>query len=526
MRVFPPRLVSVPEMIAFEREADSRGLSYEKMMENAGLGLAHVVDERYQFLKPGPVLGLVGSGNNGGDTLVALEYLSDWGWQVEAYIARPRAVGDPLVQRVLQSGGVVLDGESDAGFQQLAEMIGRSNILLDGVLGTGIRLPLRDRVSELLLWVGGFLEEMELPPTVVAVDCPSGIDCDSGEAAPECFQADLTVTMAAIKRGLLKFPAYNLVGDLELVSIGLTEEIHSWRSIPRFVADETYVMNQLPERRLDAHKGTFGTALIIAGSTNYTGAVLLAGQAAYRAGAGLVTLGVPASLHPILAGHFVEGIWLPLPEEEGAIAASAAEVVWDNLERPTALLLGPGFGLAAGTEKFVGRMFLLESMNRLPPTVVDADGLKLLSGLENWSRRLPPNSVLTPHPGEMSVLKGLPAAEIQSARLEIAERYAREWGLVVLLKGAFTVIASPSGKTAMIPVATPALARAGTGDVLAGLVVGLMAQKMEPFEAGVTAAWIHAQAGLRAAGVLGSSASVLAGDILQGVVDVMADISA
>lgn len=525
MSTFPPRLVSVPEMITIEREADSRGITYERMMENAGLGLARIVDERYQVLKPGPVLGLVGSGNNGGDTLVALDYLSDWGWQVGAYIARPRPAGDPLVQRVQQGGGEVSDGESDPDFQQLAEMIGGCSILLDGVLGTGIRLPLRGRVSELLLWVGGFLDEMELPPTVVAVDCPSGVDCDSGEAATECIQADLTVTMAAFKRGLLKFPAFNVIGDLELVSIGLSDEIHSWRSIPRFVADEAYVIDQLPERRLDSHKGTFGTALIIAGSIHYTGAVLLAGQAAYRAGAGLVTLGVQASLHPILAGHFVEGTWLPLPEEAGGIAASAAEVVWDNLERPTALLLGPGFGLAEGTAKFIRRIFSVDSVNRLPPTVVDADGLKLLAGLENWPQRLPPNSVLTPHPGEMSVLTDLPAAEIQSSRLEIAERYAHEWGQVVVLKGAFTIIASPSGKTAMIPVATPALARAGTGDVLAGLIVGLMAQKIEPFEAGVTAAWIHAQAGLRAAGVLGSSASVLAGDILQGVVDVMADIS-
>jgi NAD(P)H-hydrate epimerase len=265
--------------------------------------------------------------------------------------------------------------------------------------------------------------------------------------------------------------------------------------------------------------------LIIAGSINYTGAVLLAGQAAYRSGAGLVTLGVPVSIHPYLAGQFVEATWLPLPDEEGGITASAADILWKNIERPTALLVGPGFGLREATREFLDRILLPDASAQLPPMVVDADGLKLLAGVENWQHRLPANSVLTPHPGEMSVVTGMPIPEIQAARLEIAERFAREWGQVVILKGAFTVVASPEGATAVIPVATPALARAGTGDVLAGLVVGLLAQNVPAFEASVVAAWIHARAGLRAAAVLGSTAAVLAGDILQGVIDVMADIS-
>jgi NAD(P)H-hydrate epimerase len=177
------------------------------------------------------------------------------------------------------------------------------------------------------------------------------------------------------------------------------------------------------------------------------------------------------------------------------------------------------------TKGFVDRLFSAESAGKLPPTVVDAYGLKLLAGLDDWTGRLPAGSVFTPHPGEMSILTGLPVAEIQKARLDIAESYARRWGAVVVLKGAFTVIASPGGGTALIPVATPALARAGTGDVLAGLVVGLMAQKLDSFNSAVIAAWIHAQAGLRAAAVLGSTSAVMAGDILQGVVDIMADVS-
>jgi NAD(P)H-hydrate epimerase len=244
-------------------------------------------------------------------------------------------------------------------------------------------------------------------------------------------------------------------------------------------------------------------------------------------------------LHAPLAGRFAEATWVLLPEEEGAISEYAAEVLWENLGRATALLIGPGFGLKAPTGKFISRLLKGERTTRpemglipsarsmpqaersLPPLVFDADGLKLLAQLPEWFRLIPAPAVLTPHPGEMSVLSGLNTKEIQANRLEVAERYAREWGHVVVLKGAFTVVAAPDGQTAVIPVASPALARAGSGDVLAGLIVGLRAQGVDAFPAAVAGAWIHAQAGLSAARSLGSTASVLAGDILKEVIEVM-----
>lgn len=536
----PMKFVSVQEMLAIEREADKSGLSYAMMMENAGLGLARVVHERYQYLHPGPALGLVGSGNNGGDTLVALIHMIAWGWQTRVYLARPRPEGDPLLARYLDAGGVVLDGESDTDFNQLIASVQECSLLLDGILGTGIRLPLKGRVGDVLAAVKRILTDPGQSPVVIAVDCPSGVDCDNGEAAPECFPADLTVTMAAVKRGLLAFPAYEYVGDLELVDIGLKEELNIWRSISRFVVDHEYVNSHLPKRKLDAHKGTFGTALIIAGSINYTGAALLAGQAAYRSGAGLVTLAVPANLHPILAGHFVEATWLPLPQEDGAIASSAVEVVLNNLGRTTAILIGPGFGLAETTRRFIAGLFnpsgtkyargsgleqIAEQDYILRNLVIDADGLKLLASIPNWARILPAPAVLTPHPGEMSVLTGIPVREIQADRVGVAERFAQKWGHVVVLKGAFTVVASPDGQTGVIPVASPALARAGTGDVLAGMIVGLRAQGVDAFNAALLGSYIHARGGVRAAAVLGNTAVVLAGDVLQGIIDVMATLS-
>jgi NAD(P)H-hydrate epimerase len=230
----------------------------------------------------------------------------------------------------------------------------------------------------------------------------------------------------------------------------------------------------------------------------------------------------------------------------GVMAANGVEVLAKNFERASALLIGPGFGTENSTKEFVenileGKYSAKKSAQRigfvheetekkeenntkLPPVVIDADGLKLLAQVKDWQKKIPAPAVLTPHPGEMAILTELSKDEIQENRLEIARKYAKEWGHVVVLKGAFTVIASPDGRTTIIPVASPALARAGTGDVLAGIIVGLRAQGLEAYEAAVAGAWIHAQAGLYAADDLGTTASVLAGDVLDSVSDVMSDL--
>lgn len=536
------KYVSVEEMIAIEKEADASGHSYSDMMEHAGRGLAEAVRDAYSHLERKSALGLVGPGNNGGDTLVAFDYLQQWGWETTAYIVKTRPKDDPLVKRVRDAGGTVLLLEDDPKYKKLRAALKHHAVLLDGVLGTGIRLPLKGVVADVLGWVRKNITKIDHPPHVVAVDCPSGVDSDSGDAAPECISAELTVTMAAIKRGMLKFPAYNLVGSLQLVGIGLPKGIKAYESIEREVVDGEWVSSMLPARPLDAHKGTFGTALIVAGSVNYTGAAALAGEAAYRIGSGLVTLGAPMPLHSALAGQLPEVTWVLLPHEMGVIAAGAAKIVKENLERVSALLLGPGFGLEDTTREFMETLLAEQKSNKkaqlgfvkaaedgegteqteLPPLVIDADGLKLLAKIEGWHNLLPKPAVLTPHPGEMSVLTNLETDGIQADRVGIAERFAAQWGHVVVLKGAFTVIAAPDGRTMIVPVASPALARAGSGDVLAGLIVGLRAQGLDAFEAAAAGAWLHAHAGLLAADILGSTAAVLAGDMLGTIPDVLA----
>jgi len=259
----------------------------------------------------------------------------------------------------------------------------------------------------------------------------------------------------------------------------------------------------------------------VAGSVNYTGAAYLAGAAAYRVGAGLVTLALPQTIYPIIAAQLPEATWLVLPDERGVITGPAAERLQPELSNYTALLIGPGFGTAKTTGDFVREMLTRAA---LPPLVVDADGLRLLAQLPDWPRALPANSVLTPHPGEMAALTGLEKAELQSDRIGYARRFAAEWGQVVVLKGAFTVVAAPGGQATVQPFATPALARAGTGDVLAGAIAGLLAQGVGPYDAAVAAAYLHGRAGELAAAGMGTSASVLAGDVLNALAQAVAEL--
>jgi ADP-dependent NAD(P)H-hydrate dehydratase / NAD(P)H-hydrate epimerase len=538
------KLVTVSQMQTIEKEADSSGLTYEQMMENAGQGLADVIFDLYEG-DEGPqkeIVGLVGPGNNGGDTLIALAELATEGWKASAYLVKRKK--DDLVKRFTDAGGEVMSGESS--FEKLAETIESADVLVDGILGTGIQLPLKKDIADLLSEVNTILDGLDEGPLVIAVDCPSGADCNTGQVADETLSADMTVTMAAVKQGLLKLPAYEYVGDLEVVDIGLPEDLDSFNNLKTEVADEDSIAALLPVRALDSHKGTFGTALIAAGSINYTGAALLAGEAAYRSGAGLVTMAVPGPVHVSLAGRFPEATWVILPHETGVISSSGAEVLAKNFERATALLIGPGFGMENTTREFIENLVdgkytakkttqrigfvqreaeKTEEVNsKLPPLVIDADGLKLLGQIKDWYQKIPGPAILTPHPGEMAALTDLSKDMIQEKREEIAAQYAKLWGHVVVLKGAFTAVAAPDGRVTVIPVATPALARAGTGDVLAGLIVGLRAQGLDAYDAAVAGAWIHAQAGLYAAGDLGTATSVLAGDVLDSISDVISDL--
>jgi len=534
-------LVSVKQMLSLEAEANSSGLSYAQMMYKAGSGLAHLLKERFSLLKNPIILGLVGSGNNGGDTLIALSQLAKSNWDVCVYLVKPRPSNEVFVKELNERGALIINEYDDQDFSTLGDLLGKATVLLDGILGTGIKLPLVSRLAQIL----NFCQNHANRPYTVAVDCPSGVDCSTGDAAKECIPANMTVCMGAVKKGLLEFPAFNFVGDLKTVDIGLTSQLNAWGANQDKVVDAEMIKQLLPTRPLNAHKGTFGTSLITAGSTNYAGAVLMAGKAAYRMGAGLVRIAIPGNLFPALAGQLPEATWLLLPHSDDVIGQDGAELLLDNLQKVTSILLGPGWGLGKTTQKFlenllrnIGKPQRQSSldfsqtnspvstipMDQTPTMVLDADALKLLAHIKNWHELLPKNSILTPHLGEMAALTGLEISAIQTDRIEIARKYSTQWGHVLVLKGALSVVANPEGFVWIIPVATPALAKAGTGDVLAGMIAGLCAQGLKSFDAAAIGAWVHAKAGLMAKDLLRSEISVMASDVIESIPKVLGEL--
>jgi NAD(P)H-hydrate epimerase len=344
----------------------------------------------------------------------------------------------------------------------------------------------------------------------MALDLPTGLNADTGEADPLCPAADVTVTLGYPKVGLFAFPGAAQVGRLEVVDIGIPSSLAE--DVPQELITPDLARKALPARPLDAHKGTFGRVLVIAGSARYIGAAYLACEAAARVGAGLVTLAVPKSLQPLLAAKLTETTYLPLPEEGGMLSPEASDIILSEAPGYRALLVGCGLGQGPDVAQLL-RQTLLSSRYQGVPIVLDADALNIMSTVPEWWLQLKGEAVVTPHPGEMSRLTAQSTQEINSARLSIAREGAAHWGKTVVLKGAYTVISSPNGQVRISPFANPGLASAGTGDVLAGAMAGLLAQGLSTFDAATCAVHLHGTAGEQVRQEIGDT-GMLASDLL------------
>ncbi|MFN8496294.1 MAG: NAD(P)H-hydrate dehydratase [Anaerolineae bacterium] len=524
------KLVTAEEMRRIEAAAETEGTPSAILMERAGAAVAEAILSDYSLAR-GAILVLVGPGNNGGDGLVAATRLRGVGADVTAYVWRHRA-DDPVYADAIAANVPIVRAEDDADDARLIDLAREAAVIVDALLGTGVTRPITDELADILARVR---ENRQAEASVVAVDLPSGVNSDTGAADPATLSADLTVTFGFAKRGLYQYPGAGLAGRRSTADIGLNNATAQEVRVELMQAG--WVRDRLPARPADAHKGTFGKALIIAGSANYTGAAYLAGSGAIRVGVGLATLGVAGMLYPILAGRLVETTWLLLPHDMGALRADAAKVILEKIEGYKALLVGPGLGQENGTQEFVHQLLVGKRVEakrprrigfatdaateetapeapQLPPTVIDADALNALATTENWSATLTASSaILTPHPGEMARLLGATAEEVQANRVATAKGAAEKFGGVVVLKGANTVIAAPDGQVAVSPFANPALATAGSGDVLAGAIVGFLAQGLSAFDAAACGVYVHGLAGERARLELGD-AGVIASDLL------------
>ncbi len=504
------KLVTVAEMQEAERRA---GVPVAQLMENAGLAVAQEAWLLLGELADRRILVLAGPGNNGGDGLVASRHLKEWGADVGAYLLTARGEDDAVFATTVAAGVPVTLAEEDAkaGYKGLDEVLAAADLVIDALLGTGRARPIEGALAAVLARLAK-ARQRALPPRLLAVDLPTGLDADTGAVDPHCVPADETVALGWSKVGLHTLPGPQCAGRVEVVEIGIAKELES--GLRTELMTDRWARSALPERPAAAHKGTFGSALVVAGSPRYIGAAYLACMGALRLGAGIVTLACARTVYPIVASKLTEATFEPLADEEGYLSAEAAHGVRQALSRGyEALLVGPGLGQEAYVTAFLRSLLPGLESDQLRGVVIDADGLNNLSKIEGWWKELRVPAVVTPHPGELSRLTGMTVEEIQSNRLSVARGCAGEWGVTVALKGANTVMASPDGRARLSPFANPGLATGGTGDVLAGAIAGLIAQGLEPFEAASLGVYLHGLAGELVRGELGS-AGMVAGDLL------------
>ncbi len=506
------KLVTAEQMRALEAAAVEAGTSERELMAAAGLAAAQETWMALGATEGRPILVLAGGGNNGGDALVAAIHLAEWGGAVFVYLTEARGDDDSEYRAVVEAEIPTLPASEDDDYAQLEALLSRASLVIDGLLGTGAQPRERPVEGVVAAILGRLRAAREAPPPVqiVALDLPSGVDADTGFADPLAVDCDITVTFGFAKVGLFAGAGRRLAGRVVPVDIGLPAGAADALTVEELRLRD--LKAAMPERSDDAHKGTFGTAVVAAGSRRYPGAARLAAEAAARSGAGLVTLAAPEAIQPLLVHGLPDATHEPLPstEEAQVDGHEAARVLLRSLRASgaEALLVGPGLGRAAEVTAFVeGLLAGLEQAEELRAIVIDADGLNALTELTGWDAAPTPR-VLTPHPGEMARLLGTSAPDVQDNRLAAARDYAEATRSVVVLKGPGTIVAAPDGRMRISEAANAMLASAGTGDVLAGLIVGLLAQGLQPFDAASAGVYVHAAAGRRVADDLGTAGGI------------------
>jgi len=468
------KVVDAQTMQAIDRRAICEfGVAGLTLMENAGRGCAEaIVAEFGREAQPEAVV-VAGKGNNGGDGFVIARLLRQQGWEVKVFVlaSRGEISGDAAVNLDRLASASVVFTPAAGGLAAYGSELAGATVIVDALFGTGLNSEVKGAYAEAIALVNG------AGRPVVAVDIASGIDASTGRLLGTAIKADLTVTFGLVKFGQVLNPGAEYTGRLKVVEIGIPAEVIVAAQWVEFLDAET-VRPLLKRRKRSAHKGEFGHCLLVAGSTGKTGAAAMAANSAVRAGAGLVTLAVPASLNAILEMKTTEAMTLPLVDlEKGYLCCHAHDQLAMALNGKAAVALGPGLSWNPETTDLVRRLVTEISL----PLVIDADGLNAVA--EDVSVLLRKQSacvVLTPHPGEMARLAGLTTAAVEADRLGVARKFAGRYGVYLVLKGARTIVATPAGELAINGSGNPGMASGGMGDVLTGLLVALLGQGYPP----------------------------------------------
>lgn len=499
------RLATAAEMRELDRRTiEEYGIPGIVLMENAGRGAVQAMVDAW-----GPVAGrkyviFCGKGNNGGDGLVMARHLANMDADVRVRLFSEEMKGDAAVNlAAARKMGIDIRPLSDDLKAESSE-VRHADAVIDAIFGTGLASEVGRPYSAVIELINANARR------VLAVDMPSGVDSDKGRIMGAAVRADITATFGLPKRGLYMYPGAQLAGAVRVIDISIPAGAVEGSDIPARLLTRS-VMRLLPERKPDSNKGTYGHLFILAGSVGKTGAGVMAAQAASRAGAGLVTVGVPESLNDIFEEKLTEEMTLPLPETTGrSLSSKAIDKILENLNGKTALAIGPGISVDQDTARLVAELLPKVKI----PVLIDADGLNILSINDEPLKETKAPVVLTPHPGEMGRLLGVLAREVQADRPKAAVELAEQYGVTVVLKGARTLIARPDGRFYVNPTGNAGMATGGTGDVLSGIIGSFMAQGLDVTDASMLGVYVHGVSGDIAACEKGQ-AGLIAGDLVK-----------
>lgn len=502
------KVVTNQQMKEIDRKAiEEYGISGLTLMENAGLRIFQNLKDIYPNLRLQKIIIFAGSGNNGGDGFVVARHLFNYGTKVKVLLLSPfnKIKGEARANlTIIDKMGIELIEVETVKQEEIQESIQNSDLIIDAILGTGLQGRLTGSQAKITDLIN--IADKE----VVAVDVPSGLNADTGKIEGPCVKATHTITLALPKIGLLLYPGASYAGKITVEDIGIPSHLLKNEKLKVNMVTKEMARMFLPLRATFAHKGSFGRVLMLAGSVGMTGAAFLASEAAIRSGAGIVVLGIPRSLNPIMEVKLTEVMTLPLAEtEKQSLSEDAEEIILNIMKNFSVLGIGPGISRRLETQKLVRKIIEKSTI----PLVVDADAIYALSENPEIIKNTKAPLVITPHPGEMAKLIDKDINYILDNKLDITREVAQELGVVVVLKGARTIIADRDGEAYINIGDNSGMASGGSGDVLTGIISSLIAQGANELAAAVTGVYIHSLAGNLARDIKGER-GMIAGDIL------------
>jgi len=513
-------VVTPDEMKVIDKTAiEEFGIPGIVLMENAALGVVREIGKILEDIPGKNVVVLAGKGNNGGDAFAVARHLFNMGAKVSVYVLAKLAdiSADAKINLdiLFKMGMEVIEVTKDEHIDSIKDRLKDAHVVVDGLLGTGLKGEVKGVMAEVI----AFVNDSCAP--VVAVDIPSGVNGETGKVSAACIKAKTTVTFGLPKIGQLIHPGCEYVGNLEIVDIGIPKAVVEKAGLRKHVIGLDLISKLIFKRPSNSNKGTYGKLLVVAGSRGMTGAACLSAKAALRAGAGLVYMTAPLSLLPIYAGSVVEALTIPLEDENrGYITKKSIDDLLSRLEGFDVLAVGPGLSTVNEIKDVVYSVIKTSKV----PIVLDADGINILAEDLSVLKELKCPMVITPHPGEMARLLGISVKEVQEDRVNIARAFSKEWGVITVLKGSRTVIATPEGEVYINTTGNAGMATGGSGDVLTGIITSFIGQGLKPLEATILGVYLHGVCGDNVAQKKGEH-GLIAGDLVEEIPDVILEIN-